>query len=236
GVVLVIGVLAAQFLRRDPTKMGLVPYGQHEEGEKGSASGAAGYTLKEATETWQFWMLTLIFFCLGYCIFSIVVHLVPHVTDLGISATTAANMLAVMGALGIISGVVLGGAIDKIGNRWVCAITFIMIAVSVLGLAAVTQIWMLYLLAVVYGLSSGGGAITESTLIVELFGMKSHGSILGVVSFAFTVGGALGPFLTGYIFDITAGYQLAFLICVAVAAVAIIALATLRPIKRPSAL
>jgi MFS family permease len=43
--------------------------------------------------------------------------------------------------------------------------------------------------------------------------MKAHGAILGTIAFTFTLGGALGPFFAGIIFDNTGAYQLAFLIC-----------------------
>ena len=45
SVVLVIGVLAAQFLRRDPAKMGLVPHGEQKAGEQQLASGNRDFPL-----------------------------------------------------------------------------------------------------------------------------------------------------------------------------------------------
>jgi MFS family permease len=231
GVVLVIGVLAAQILRHDPTKMGLVPYGENKGKEQRPASGAVGFSLKEAADTMQFWMVMLIFFCLGYCILTINVHLISHVTDLGISATTAANIFAVTGGVQIIGGVVLGGAADRIGNRRALAISFILIAAAVFWLVTLTKAWMLYLFSAVFGFGVGGCAL-ESTVVAELFGIKSHGSIFGVTSCGFTTGAALGPFLTGYLFDITGSYQSAFLVCAAIGVVGLILSTILRPIKK----
>jgi MFS family permease len=232
SIVLVIGVLAAQLLRRDPTKMGLVPHGEQKVDEQRLGSGEQGFSLSEAIHTRQFWMIVIAYFCLGYCVFTINVHLVPTITDIGISATTAANVLAVSGALTAVGCMVLGSTIDRIGSRYVLLISFTMITASVLWLVGIKQVWMFYLYAVIYGLGSGGGAPAESTLTAELFGMKSHGAIFGFVSFCFTIGGAVGPFLTGYLFDVTSNYQLAFLITAASGAVGIIFTAILRPIKR----
>ena len=72
----------------------------------------------------------------------------------------------------------------------------------------------------------------ESPVVAELFGIKSHGSILGAVSFTFTIGGAAGPVVTGYIFDVTGSYQVAFLLCAALGVVGLVSTAVLRPIKR----
>ena len=72
---------------------------------------------------------------------------------------------------------------------------------------------MLYGFAVIFGIGYGGCVTAESPLVAQLFGLASHGIILGIIAFGFTVGGAIGPWVTGYVFDITKGYQLAFLMC-----------------------
>jgi len=232
GMVLVISILAAQFLRRDPAQMGLVPYGADNGEEISSVSAEEGYSLKQAADTMQFWMVMLIYFCLGYFVFTVYVHLVPHITDLGISATTATNVLAVMGALNATGCIVLGGIADRLGNRQVITISFILITAALFWLVPSTEVWMLYLFAVIYGIGSGGGAPVESTVVAELFGMKSHGYIFGFVSCSFTIGGAIGPLLTGYLFDVSNSYQLAFIICGAISAVGLIFAALLRPTKK----
>jgi len=48
---------------------------------------------------------------------------------------------------------------------------------------------------------------------VELFGTRHIGSILGVVLFFGTFGGALGPFFAGSIYDFAGSYMPAFITC-----------------------
>lgn len=216
GVVLAAGILAAQLLRRDPASMGLLPYGGEKAKEREPAAVASGLSLKQAVGTGQFWLAAVIFLCLGYCIFAINVHLVPHITDLEISAAAAANIMGATGALQTVGGVVLGGAADKIGNRQVLVISFILVTASMFCLVFLQGVSWFYLFAVIYGLGVGGGTVMESTIVAELFGMKSHGVILGFMSFAFTVGGAVGPLVTGYIFDTGSSYRPAFLCCAAI--------------------
>ena len=55
------------------------------------------FSLKEATGTGQFWLVFFLFFCLGFCLYAIQIHLAPHATDIGLSTATAASILAVMG-------------------------------------------------------------------------------------------------------------------------------------------
>ena len=72
----------------------------------------------------------------------------------------------------------------------------------------------------------------ESTVVAELFGLKSHGLILGLISFGFTIGAAVGPLITGYLFDLTGNYQAAFMVCAALGVIGLILTAALRPIKK----
>jgi len=233
SIAMVIGIITAQFLRRDPTQMGLMPYGQNEKkGENTSPSVTEGLSLKETVATRQFWMLAMVFFSLGYCIFAVSVHIVPHIIDLRISATTAAMILAVSGGIQAAGGIVLGGIADKIGNRRILIIGFVLIAAAMFWLPPIKSIWMFYLFAVIYGIGVSSGGIMEPIIVAELFGIKSHGLILGVVSFVFTVGGAIGPLVTGYLFDLNGNYQIAFVLCAVLSIVAVILGTLLRPIQK----
>ena len=68
-----------------------------------------------------------------------------------------------------------------------------------------------------------------SPIVAELFGLRSHGVLLGLINIGFTTGIATGPVLTGYIFDITHSYRLGFLICAAVSTAGLILALLLRP-------
>ena len=230
-VALVMVILASQFLRRPPAQIGQAPYGENKERDRELNLGARGLSFKEAIYTRQLWMTFVMYFCLGFCAITINVHIVPHVTDLGISPANAAFVLAVVGGVSAVGGITLGGVADRIGNRQVFIICFILISPSLFWLVAITELWMLYLFAIILGVGNGGGAMLESPLAAELFGMKSHGSIFGVLSCGFTIGAAVGPFLAGYIFDITGSYQLAFVVSAMVGVFGIILAAIIRPIK-----
>jgi len=231
SIILVIVVLAAQFLKRDPAQMGQIPYGKSNMGEQGLKSGDAGFSLKEAACTRQLWMSFAMFICCGFCVFSIMVHIAPHATDMGISAARAANILAAIGGATIVGKVVLGSAADIIGNKRVFAISFILVSASSFWLVPATEVWMLYPFAIVFGFAWSGLATAQSPLIAGLFGLSSHGLIFGVMGLGLTIGGAIGPFLTGYIFDITGRYQLAFLVCATIGIIGLVLTLLLTPIR-----
>ena len=72
---------------------------------------------------------------------------------------------------------------------------------------------MFYLFAVIFGFSYGGFIALESPLVADLFGLRSHGAILGMAAFGAAIGSAIGPLVVGRIFDVTVGYQIGFLVC-----------------------
>ena len=84
---------------------------------------------------------------------------------------------------------------------------------------------------IIYGMGAGISGPLQSPLLASLFGLRSHGVIFGASNLNYTIGAALGPFLTGYIFDITGSYETAFMLCAAVSVFGIILAIFLRPIK-----
>jgi MFS family permease len=232
SVVLLVVVLAAQFLRRDPAQTGQLPYGEKEGKQPELKSDTRAVSLREAVYTAQFWVVFSIFFCFGFGVFAIVVHIVPHAIELGILATSAANILASRGGMSLLGNYVLGGVADRIGNRRIFILGGILMSAALFWLVPAREMWMLYLFIVVFGFACGGIGASESPLVAGLFGLSSHGLIYGVVHLGFTAGAAVGPLVTGYIFDVTGSYMVAFLVCAVLSIVGLILSAILRPIKR----
>jgi len=233
GVVLVFMVLAAQFLRRDPARMGQLPYGENEEEPRGLESGTNDFSFREAVNTAQFWVFLIMLFCFGFAAFSITVHIVPHAIELEIPAISAANILAILGGVGILGNSLLGGITgDRIGNRKAFIIGCVLMVVSLFWLLPAKEVWMFYLFAVAFGFALGGMGTSESPLVARLFGLSSHGLILAFIGLGFTSGAAIGPVVTGYIFDLNGSYQVAFLVCAVLSVAGLILAAMLRPTRR----
>jgi MFS family permease len=233
GIVLVVVISVAQLLRRDPTEAKQRLYDESEAEKPESVFETHPLSLREAVHTRQFWLTSGMFFCFGFCVYTIMTHIYIHATELGISLTSAANILATMAGLSIVGRIVLGGAADRFGNRQVFIIGFILMAVTLFWLVPAKELWGLYLFVVVFGFAFGGCATSESPLVAGLFGLTSHGLILGVINLlGFTFGAAVGPLIAGYISDITNSYQLAFIVCGAMSVAGLILTALLSPIER----
>ncbi len=233
---LVLVILAAQFLRRDPSQVGQLPYGEGKPKQENLNLEAKGFSLRRAIHTRQFWMLCGMFSSFNFLLQAIMVHIVIHATGLGISVASAANILAIIGGLSIAGRIIMGSAGDRIGNKAALIICFSLMSIALLWLQLAKEVWMLYLFAAIFGFAYGGKSTLLSPMVAELFGLSSLGVILGVIEFTLAIGGAIGPALAGHIFDITGSYQLAFLVCVAASIVGLILALLFRPTTREEAL
>jgi MFS family permease len=215
-IILAAIVLPVQLIKRDPSDIGEMAYGEKTNQQKGQNIESKTTPFREAASTSKFWLVLAVQICAGFCVFAVMVHIAPHATELKISSSAAAKILATIGGISILGKLVFGKAADKIGSKNSFMISFVMMLLGFVWLFSAHAEWMLYVFACVFGIAYGGCVVSISPLVAELFGLISHGLILGVQVFGFTVGGAIGPFLVGYIYDLRSSYHLAFLICSAI--------------------
>jgi MFS family permease len=223
-------VLVAQVLRRDPGSAGTISDQELNSSADKPGVVDGGLSFDESIHTRQFRTLCAINFTIVFCFLTIIVHVVPHAQDLGISATKAAIVLSTFGGVSMAVRFLVGIAIDRLGSKWAMGIGSFLLICALLWLQVADQLLMLYFFAVIYGLAHGSFFTALSPIIAEFFGTKSHGVLFGVVAFCGTVGGATGPIFAGYIFDRTGGYDLAFLISILMSALAFLLVLTLKPI------
>jgi MFS family permease len=202
---LVIMVLAAQFLKRDPRQVGQLPYGASSMEQH--ASDVWGLSLYKAIRTRQLWLICGMYFAFCFCGLVVLVHIVIHGIDMGLTPASAANILAIYGITCIASVNIMGMSGDKFGNRRTLAICFLLLAISFSWLLVAKEAWQLYLFAVILAFGYGGMLVLFSPLVAELFGLKS-------------------------IFDKAGSYTMAFIICIAVAILAIVLTLLLRALPR----
>ncbi len=234
GSAALLGIIVfAQFYKSDRGRPEQKADNKGEESRAESSAAVIGYDFKEAIQTLQFWLFLAILFCFGYSIIAIAIHLVPHIISLGISDVKAADVLAVNGGVGIIGNIFVGGYIgDRIGNKKVTLIGFALAVGSLVWLLFSLELWMFYLFAIAGGITMGSIGTSESPLVARLFGLKNHGLIYAIIALGFTAGGAVGPLVTGYIYDITESYQIAFLVCIAFSVVGFVLTVLLRPTRK----
>lgn len=181
------------------------------------------WTMGKAARTVRFWAFfgaNFLMWGLGFNL--LISHQVAYMVGVGHSNTLAASVVGVYGIANIL-GNLNGFVSDRIGREraytlgTVGAIT----AVVILILAADPALpWLLYLYAPLLGLSFGIMAPTGTAAVADLFQGKSFGSIVGLTVAGFGIGGAVGPWLGGFIFDMTGSYLPAFTVSITAMALA----------------
>ena len=181
-----------------------------EDGDIEGREPPRGWSTREATKTFRFWMLVIIGFVTATGFYFVQVHIVAYATDAGISVTAAALILTFVSIGSIVVQFVVW-SLCKIGNKYAIIILLALQAVTLLLLMGTTSFWMLVVLGTVFGFGFGGSTTVRLAMISDIFGTRSLGAILGLISTAFAAGGIVGPILAGYIFDLSHSYHIAFL-------------------------
>jgi MFS family permease len=224
--VLLIIMSSAQFLKRAPEQLI-----NSLDNSSSIDTQQQGLSLQKTMKTRQFWLITLAYFGFGFILQAIMVHIVMHVTGLGIPGTSAAAMFIVLGGASVCARISMGSLADRIGNRTIVTGSFILLVIALLCLFIAREMWMFYIFAALFGSGWGGMVASQSPIVADLFGMRSHGVILGMIVSTITFGSAVGPVIAGAIFDASSSYTVAFIICVVFAFMGIILSLLLRPVS-----
>lgn len=235
---LIIGVAAsiilfgvAQILKRDPDEFQRTSRGDATSGRQIDPDESRSLSFEKTRKTYQFWNLCMVNFLVIFCLISIIIHIVPHARDTGLSAGQAAGVLSTIGGVSMLGRFISGLAIDRYGSRAIMGACLLLLIISLLWLQVAETLWMLFLFAFIYGLAHGGVFTAVSPIVAEIFGIKAHGTILGIVVCFGTTGGAIGPIFTGQLFDMTGSYAPAFLAFIIISTCSLGILYLIKPIK-----
>ncbi|WP_420402552.1 MFS transporter [Nisaea sp.] len=140
------------------------------------------------------------------------VHIVAYCTDLGFEAARGAEMLSLLLACSAISRLGFGFLSDRIGGLKTIFIGAGLQAIALSLFAMVDSLSGLFIVSALFGLVFGGIVPAYALATRELHPGSELGWRMGVVFFFGTAGMALGGFLGGWIYDLTAYYPLAFVV------------------------
>jgi len=149
----------------------------------------------------------------GIGCYLILAHQVKFAMDVGYSSVFAASIFALFGvfmALGQISAAIS----DWIGREKTIALAVILTTGAMVALVSVKDIsqpWLLYVYAVCFGFGVGLWSPTIFAGMADIFHGRHYGAIAGLLLTGMGIGGVLGPWLGGYIYDISGSYISAFI-------------------------
>ena len=249
GVALLSAALipaVALVLRDRPSDIGLAPYGSDEPiGSEANATHSgwqaarsALVVLRDASRTRAFWLLAITFAICGWTTNGIVSsHFVPSMHDHGVTATTAASLLVIVGAFDIIGTVGSGWLTDRFDPRILLAIYYGLRGVALIALPIILGPDIdppLLLVMVLFGLDWVATVPPTVTLCREIWGPERGAIVFGWVFASHMVGAAIAAAVSGWI-RVTAGdYAFAWWLAGLLALLAaVMSLMIVRPSRRP---
>ncbi|GAA4483889.1 MFS transporter [Rhodococcus olei] len=190
-----------------------------------------GATRSAALKSRPFWTLLVGFVLVGGSIPAVIPHMVPMLTDAGVSATAAASIAGLIG-LGVIAGrLCVGFLVDRFFAPLVAAPLFLTTAAGCLLL-----MWsgpaLAPVAAIMIGISFGAEADLIAFFCGHYFGLKSYGFIYGLIYSVFSLAVSIGPIWAGAFYDHSGNYRGALVTVAVMLAAGAATLLTL-PRRRP---
>lgn len=188
------------------------------------AAEARGMPIGEAIRGFRFWFVLVAVFLVAVAVNGTIAHVVPILTDRGISAALATSMLSVTG-IALIGGRILSGFfLDRFFAPYVAA-CFFLLPLTGIGLLSSGAGGVVPLLGTVcLGMGIGSEIDIMAFLVGRYFGVRTFGEIYGWIMGVFVFASGLGPTIMGVCFDRTHSYKLAlegFAVSLALASVLI---------------
>ena len=204
GAALIVGLAAAtliRFPRTDPAAPAA-----------GTPIEPASRSVAEALKTREFWCIWLTWVLAGAAGASMLVLATGFGLARGLSLTQAAVLLTGFNLTNGGGRLVSGYFSDRWGRSRTMAFSFTAAAVAYLIMPHVEGLWLWAALAAVIGFAFGTLFAVTAPLAGDCFGMAHFGAIFGLIFTAYGfLAGPLGPWLSGYILDLTQGnYTLVF--------------------------
>lgn len=143
---------------------------------------------------------------------TVMIHIIPYTLDLGYT-NFAVKIVVLIGGVSMLTRILCAWFSDKIGVKWALMVQLIFMFAAFVVILLPLNFSGLILFGILFGLSYGGAMVLSAIAVVDYFGKRSSGMLLGSITFLYTVGGALGPLVTGILFDVNGNYKVAFIIC-----------------------
>ncbi len=170
------------------------------------------FSVLKAIKSSSFGYLSLLWFWFSFCLYMVITHIVPKARDLGLDPVQAAGVMSILTAVSAVMRLAGGMMADRMDKRKLLSILTTVMAMSMVWMSAADRSWMLYPFAVVFGLTFGGGDTSVIAVVTDVFGIEKVGTMMGILMISWGMGSASGPYLAGWVFDLTGSYYWAFLI------------------------
>ena len=230
GLVVLVWVLTALFLRNRPEDLGALPLGASQAAPPPATERPAW---REVFANADLWALGGIFACFGVSYVVYVTFFAAHLAQAGgLSAETAGRLWGLVGLLSLVSGLLWGAVADRIGRLAGLAVVFALHATA-FAVFALAQTGPVFVASVVlFGLSAWSIPAIMAAAAPDYVGTRLAPAGLGFITIIFGIGQAAGPPIAGRLADWTGSFAVAYLLASGMALVGAAAALGLRAHQR----
>ena len=206
-------------VRNTPEGYGMRPDGDLPRPATQPTGAAAGmkaddepdFTARQAMATPVFWILAIAHLSSTVSIVTLSIHLVPKLTDMGMTLTGAGLVVLVQTAVALPSQLVAGLVADRLPKQLVLLAFLLLQSSSMVVIAMAESVNMAYVFAIMYGIGFGGRVPLMTSIRGEYFGRKAFATIMGLSMFPNNIAMIAAPLFAGYMFDSTGSYLIPFM-------------------------
>jgi MFS family permease len=205
-------VFAASVLLVMPLALALATRPTGDTAQSGPAAApnqSIAQALSEAFKHRSYVLLVLGFFTCGFQLAFITVHLPAYLKDAGLSATVGGWTLAVIGLANAVGSLGSGWLSTRMSKRWLLAWIYLgrSVAIAAFILVPATPVT-----SILFGISIGllwlSTVPPTSSLVMLMFGTRYMAMLYGFAFFSHQVGGFLGVWLGGLLYEINGNYSM----------------------------
>jgi len=242
---LALGMLLSMVFRHRPEQYGYLPDGVMATlppavdtvSTTVSQPDGANIGIKQALKSRAFWLVALIFTGHVFLVTAIVTHVMPYLSSIGVERSTSGIVATAIPLTSILGRLSFGWFGDRFNRKLitVTGLTMMSLGLFCFGYIGHAGTWLLVPFLVLFGIGYGGLNVMRPALIQEYFGMRSFGTVFGVIIGINMVGSIGGPALAGWAFDTWGSYRYIWLIMMAFPVTAIVAALIMAPIRNNQA-
>ena len=214
----VVAIPIAALVRNRPEEYGQRPDGDPPHAPVGVDSdqeledeGDVSFTVGEALRTRAFWAVTFAHSASAVAVVTMAVHLIPAMTDIGMTDVMAATVVTTYGLVGVVFQLIGGFLGDRLPKAPLIALFVTIQATGMLVVATVHTVLGGYIFAVLYGAGLGGRVPLFMAIRGDYFGRKRFATIMGISAVPMNLIMMGAPIAAGYLFDTLGSYTVPFL-------------------------
>jgi sugar phosphate permease len=226
--------LISIFIRNNPKELGMNAYGAEEQDQSDDCyvverSLEKKPAIIEVIKKKEFWYLFIPYSLCGFTDVGLInTHFIPFAQGKGFDTSIIALTFSIIAAFNILGTIVTGLLSDRLNRGLQLALIYMVRCLMFIFLLTIQNPKLLIIFAIFYGSTEMATIAPTNSLTVSIFSEYSIGAVIGLVAISHQIGGALGSWIPGLVYDLTGSYYPIFIFSIGLLVVAAVISSRLR--------